>query len=112
MDSSVAFVIAASVALILGLRGSVRLSRRYASVSAVLDGRERTVLGSIAVTAWIITLAAGYFVVVSARALLGFERLPWTPFVSILIAAIVLFIPVGLDYVVERVARVPWRNDG
>lgn len=110
MSNGQAFVVVAVIAFILGLRGSVRLTKRYASVSPLLDGRERTILGSIAVTAWIITLAAGYFAAMSARRLMGFDPVEWAPVAGILIASVVLFIPAGLDHVVERVARVPWHD--
>lgn len=104
-----AFVVAAAIAFVLGLRGSVRLSRRYHDVSALLVPRERLILGSFVAVAWVITLAGGWFVATSARRLLGFEPLDWTPLASLLVASVVLFIPAGLDFIVDRVARVPWR---
>jgi hypothetical protein len=77
-------------------------------VRALLIGRERMLLGSLVVVAWVITVAAGYFDGVSAIRLLGYTLPAGTPIVSIIFASIVLFIPSGLDYVVNRVARVPW----
>lgn len=109
MSGATAFVIAAAIAFVLGLRGSVRLTKRYHDVTLLLVARERLILGSFVGVSWIITLAGGWFVFTSARRLLGFPALDWTPLVSLLIASIVLFIPAALDYLVDRVARVPWR---
>lgn len=105
-DGSV-FVVLGAAAFFLGLRGSVRLTRRYIDVSSALVARERLILVSFVVVAWIITGAAGYFDLLSARRILGFQPFEWTPFTSIVIASVILFIPAGLDYVVTRVARVP-----
>lgn len=109
MSEGAAFVVLGAVAFALGLRGSIRLSRRYRDVSGELVQRERLILGSFVVVAWVITFAAGYFDLLSGRRILGFAPFEWTPVASIVIASIILFIPAGLDYVVGRVARVPWR---
>jgi hypothetical protein len=106
-DASLLFVALGAVAFFLGLRGSIRLTRRYFDVRTKLVGRERLLLGSICVVAWIITVAAGYFDAASTLRVLGYTLPVGTPFVSIVIASLVLFIPVGLDYVVNRIARVP-----
>jgi hypothetical protein len=108
-SGTTAFVVLGSVAFIFGLRGSIRLTRRYVDVSVRLVQRERAILGSFVVVAWLITIGAGFFDAVAARRLLGFTALDWTPVASIVIASLILFIPAGLDYVVDRVARVPWR---
>jgi len=108
VNDAALFVCLGAIAFILGLRGSIRLTSRYLDVKTLLVCRERLLLGSIVVVAWVITVAAGYFDAVSTVRLLGITLPSGTPFVSILLASIVLFIPVGLDYVVDRVARVPW----
>lgn len=109
MTNAHLFVVVVAIAFVLGLRGSVRLTRRYADVSALLVRRERAILGSFVIVAWLITGAAGFFGALSARRLLGYEAIDWTPFASVIVASVILFIPVFLDYVVDRVARVPWQ---
>lgn len=109
MNEASVFVAVGAFAFLFGLRASVRLTRRYRDVSPLLISRERLILGSFVVVAWSITFAAGFFDGLSARRLLGFDPIQWTPFVSILVASAILFIPVGLDMVVSRVARVPWK---
>lgn len=97
------------IAFFVGLRGSIRLQRRYVDVRDQLVRRERLLLQSIVTVAWIITVAAGFFAAVSARRILGLDALDWTPFAALIVATAVLFIPAGLDYVVGLVARVPWK---
>ena len=109
MNDGTIFVILGAAAFFLGLRGSVRLTRRYLDVTVALIPRERLILASFVVVAWLITGAAGYFDLLSARRILGYAPFDWTPIASIVIASVILFIPAGLDYVVSRVARVPWR---
>lgn len=99
------------VAFALGLRGSVRLTRRYRAVRPLLAKHEREILLAFVVVAWLITSGAGYFGYLSARRLLGFGPLDWTPIVSVLLASAVLLIPAFLDHIVSRVARVPWDGD-
>lgn len=108
MNEGFLFVVLGAAAFLLGLRGSIRLTRRYRAVTGHLLPRERLILGSLAIVAWVITIAAGWFDGLSILRLDGAELPRWTPFVSVVVASVVLFIPVGLDYVVNRVARVPW----
>lgn len=109
MNAERSFLIVTLIGAILGLRGSLRLTRRYVDVSPVLIRRERLLLGAIVGVAWVITFAAGWFAFFSARRLLGFAAIDWTPVGSLIIATIVLYIPAVLDYVVGLVARVPWK---
>lgn len=103
------FLLLTGLAFLAGLRGSWRLTRRYRDVSSQLLRRERLLLGAIVGVAWIITATSGYFAFFSARRLLGYPPVDWTPAVSAVIATLVLFIPAGLDYIVGLVARVPWK---
>lgn len=98
-----------AVVAVLGLRGSVRLTARYRAVRDQLDDRERSVLEAFAIVSWVITIAALYFGALAVRRLLGFEPLPGLTAASAVIATLVLLIPAFLDFVVDRVARVPWR---
>ncbi len=108
-DGTYLFIVLGVAAFVLGLRGSIRLTRRYRDVTGELIPRERAILGAFVVVAWLITGAAGYFDLLSGRRILGYAAFDWTPIASIIIASLILFIPAGLDYVVGRVARVPWR---
>lgn len=108
MSDAWIFILLGACAFILGLRGSIRLSRRYVDVRTLLVDRERLFLLSLVWVSWVITFAGGFFVLLSARRVIGLEPLPFSPILSILVAATILFIPAGLDQVVSRVARVPW----
>jgi hypothetical protein len=108
-DQAVAFTVVLAIAAILGLRATFRLTRRYRAVSPQLDERERLVLGSFVGVAWVITLTASFYGILSARRLLGLDPIAWSATISLLLASAVLLIPAGLDYIVDRVARVPWR---
>jgi hypothetical protein len=103
------FLLVTFMAFILGVRGSWRLARRYRDVSGELIRRERLLLGAIVAVAVIITIAAAVFAFLSARRVLGFEALEWTPGLTLFMATLILLIPAGLDYVVGLVARVPWK---
>lgn len=111
MNDAWVFIILGACAFLLGLRGSVRLTGRYKDVQSELIPRERLLLASLVGVSWLITLAGGYFLALSIRRSLGYPPFEWTPFTSILVASAVLFIPAGLDYVVSRIARVPWKGD-
>lgn len=100
------YVVLFGIAAVLGLRGSVRLTRRFLAVSAELHASEQLLLGVLLFISWSITLAAGYFGILSLRRLAGFDALPGLVPVSALIATAILYIPVILDIVVERIARV------
>ena len=101
------FVVVGIAAFLFGLRASVRLTRRYMHVSELLLPRERLILGAFVVVAWVITVGAGVVDFLTARRLLGYDSLDWAPVVVLVTASVILFIPVGLDLVVSRVARVP-----
>jgi len=77
-------------------------------VNSQLDDRETLILRAVVIVAWTITIAALYFGFLAVRRLLGYEPLPELVPVSAVIAIGVLLIPAFLDYIVERVARVPW----
>jgi len=96
------------IVAILGVRGSWRLTSRYMFVNSQLDDRETLILRAVVIVAWTITIAALYFGFLAVRRLLGYEPLPELVPVSAVIAIGVLLIPAFLDYIVERVARVPW----
>lgn len=104
------YAVVFGIVAILGLRGSIRLTARYRAVADELDEREQWVLGSFAVVAWTITVVAGYFGVLAVRRLLGFEAIGGLTIVSAVLATVVLLVPAFLDYVVDRVTRVPWPN--
>ena len=111
MTSAHAFAAVALIAFVLGLRGSVRLSQRYRAVSPLLLEHEREILLAFVIVAWLVTVAAGFFGLIAARRLIGYAPLEWTPLVQVLLASAVLLIPVFLDHIVSRVARVPWNGD-
>lgn len=97
------FIIAAAA----GVRSSVHLTRRYRAVRGQLDARDGLLLLAFVLVAWTLTAASLWWGFVSIRRIVGFEALDWTPFVSVVIAAVVLLIPAYLDAIVSRVAKVP-----
>jgi hypothetical protein len=103
------YVVLFVIAAIFGLHRSTRLTRRYADVRDRLDFRESWILFAIVAVSWAVTLAACWYGVLALLRLAGLEPLAEAAIVSSLIATIVLFIPLFLDAVVERVARVPWK---
>lgn len=109
MSEAVVYALVFAIVAVLGVRGSWRLTRRYRDVRLELIERERWILLALVVVAWSITLAALYFGGLTVRSLLGFPRLPQLAPVSVLIATGILLIPAFLDWVVDHVARVPWR---
>lgn len=102
---AVLFVIAA----IFGLRGSIRLTRRYLDVRDQLDWRESAILLLLAGVAWSITVAASFYGFLAVRTVLGLPRIEGIAPLSATIAIMVLFLPTLIDAVVDRVARVPWK---
>lgn len=109
MSGTEAFLVLGIVALPLGLRGSIRLTRRYRDVRGQLDSRERLILLTFVVLAWAALAIGIYLVVLAGRRVLDMAPLEWTPVVTLVIAAGILYLPAVLDFVIERVARVPWR---
>ena len=108
MSDGTWFLVLFLVVGVLGLRGSIRLTRRYRAVKTRLDNRDRLILLVIVWVAWLVTFSALYFGGLSIRRVLGFETIPQLNPVSALIAIAIFLIPVLLDAVVDRVARVPW----
>lgn len=98
------------IASILGLRGSIRVTRRYVAVRDSLMLRESSILLLLVFICWVITGAALWFGILNVRRLLGFEPLPELIPISALIATVILFVPTLVDVVVDRVARVPWEG--
>lgn len=109
MNDGRLFVALGAAAVLLGLRGSIRLHRRYVDVRDQLIDRERWLLAAIVTVAWLVTIVGGYLVVMTGRRLFGLPAFDWAPIVTILCAEAILLIPAFLDWVVTRVARVPWR---
>ena len=103
------YAVVFAVVAILGVRGSVRLTARYRAVRDQLDAREAWILRAFVIVAWVITVAALYYGFLASRRLLGFAPLEGLVPISVVVATVVLLIPAFLDYVVDRVARVPWR---
>lgn len=93
------------IGLAFGLRGSLRLTRRYRAARPLITSQDALLLVGIVAVAWGIVIFALYIGVLSVRRLLGFAPLDWTPLVTAGFATAALFIPTFLDAVVSRVAR-------
>lgn len=109
MTDAAFYAILLGITTVLGLRGSIRLTRRYLGVRGELVDRERWILLAFVIVSWAVTVAAMWFGWLTVRRLLGFAPVPETAAIGALIATVVMLIPAFLDWVVERVARVPWR---
>lgn len=107
MSEQLLYVLIFAGASIAGVRGSLRLTRRYrkASENGAMTDSERLLLGSLVVTAWIVTIAALYLGFLSVRRMLGYDALPALAPVSFLISVAVLVIPTGLDFVIDKIAK-------
>jgi hypothetical protein len=93
-------------AFVLGLRASIRLTLRYRGARMHIDERNRPVLLAIVLAAWIITVAAAWIGLLSVLRLLLETTFPWTPPVTLAIAAVVTLIPVAFDLAISRVSRL------
>lgn len=93
------------VGFLVGLRSTVRLTARYKTVAPSLMPREGLILQAFVVVSGSITIAAGFFGALAVRRLLGFDPLTWSAPLTVLLSAIVLFLPLYLERVVDRVAR-------
>jgi uncharacterized membrane protein YjjB (DUF3815 family) len=95
-------IVAAFIAaFVLGLRSTLRQYRRWQR-RGPFETRNRILLLLFTICA-LITAAAGWFGFISARRLIGFEPLPWTPVPSVLIATGIVLIPVLIDAVVTDI---------
>lgn len=89
---------------LLGIRATRRLWRRWAFN---VESRKSLILLTLAAISTLITTAAGFYGIIALRRLLGFEPLPWTPAVSLVLAAAVLLIPALLDLVTTKIEKRP-----
>jgi len=87
----------------LGIRSTWRLRRIHHSEK---PPRNR-ITAAFYRTALTITLAAGFFGLLSARRVLGFETIPGISIVSLLISSVVLLIPLFLDLSVQNIRKAP-----
>lgn len=100
------FVAIAVVAFLFGARATFRLWRRYERTAPLLEPRERLVLLAFVLVSVICTTAAALIAFISGRRLLGYQPLEGSALALSIIATVILFIPVGLDLLVSRIARV------
>lgn len=84
-----------------GLRSTIRLWRLWRRDE---ETRRSLILAAFAWIALVITSAAAFFGALAVRRALGFQPFPWSPLVSVVVASIVLFIPIALDWLVDRIA--------
>jgi hypothetical protein len=99
MSSDVAGLIILAACFVLGVRSTLRLRAIHKNETPPRN----QITGAFYFVSLVITMAAGYFGFLSARRALGYDAIPGTPFVSLLIASLVLLIPVVLDMTVQRI---------
>ena len=99
MNDAVVVAVLFVVPAILGVRATYRLWRLY------LDTKRNSIVFSFAMISTIITSAASFYGIIAIRRLLGFTPLDWTPGASLLLAALVLFIPAALERLVDNIGR-------
>jgi hypothetical protein len=105
-----AFVLALVIAAGLGIRSSVRMTRRYRALvkdGLLQDALQRLILGTFVFVAWTITVGALYIGALSVRRILGFTPIAQLAPVTTLVAIAILLIPAVLDLVVTRIERRP-----
>jgi hypothetical protein len=88
---------------LLGLRATWRLWRIYLYDE---DSRRQVILLAFAVIATVITTSGIVFGGLALRRFLGFEQLPFASALSLLLAALILLIPAGLEWLVSYVGRL------
>lgn len=105
--TEIVYVLMFVIASVLGLRGSVRVTRRFRAASAnnAMTAPERLLLGVLVVVCWTITAAALYLGFLSVRRLLGFEALGFLAPVSFVVALGVLLLPAAIDAVITKIAK-------
>lgn len=94
----------------LGVRASVRLSRRYKDSREGIEPRNRPILATIVLASWIVTLTSGWIGTLSLIRLFTGRTFEWTPPVTLLLAVLVISIPVLFDLVLNRVAGLSDRQ--
>ena len=90
------------VPAVLGVRATIRLWRR---VFFNEETRRSPILRALAIVATILTLAALWFGWLAVRRLIGLAPVQEAAEVSLAISAIVLLIPAGIDWLVDRIER-------
>lgn len=99
--TGLASILVLGLAFAGGARSTIRLWRLWRRDE---ETRRSLILAAFAWIALVITGAAAFFGVLSVRRALGFQPFPWAPLVSVLVASVVLFIPIALDWLVDRIA--------
>lgn len=102
MTEALTYTVVFGIPALLGLRATWRLWRIY-----LFDGESRSqvILLSFAVVATLITGAAFWFGGLTLRLFLGYEPIPWTRPVGLIVAAVILMIPAGLEWLVGYIGR-------
>ena len=97
------------VTFLIGIRSTYRLWVKYRAISKILKPR-RNIIGLVFfIVALMVTTAAGYYGTLSALHIFGVQTVPGVSFVSLVIAAVILFIPAILDGTFDYIAA---RGDG
>ena len=106
MSDPILFALLFLIPSALGVRATWRLWRVYRFDE---ESRASPILLAFALVATLITAAAIWFGVINLRRLLGLEPIAWAPTISIVIAAVILLIPAGLERLVDYVGKRPPR---
>lgn len=105
MSGDIVFALLILPAVIVGLRGSIRLTIRFRRTSPQLVALERLLLGTLVAVAWLITTVGAWLVYASSRRIMGLAPLPGGALITLVGAEAILFIPGALDLVVTWIAR-------
>lgn len=92
-------------AFLVGVRSSIRLTGRYLRIAPSLRRADRMIPGLWVFIAWAITVAAGWFGAIAVWRLFGNAPVEWSPPISAGIATLILFLPLVIERVVDRIAR-------
>lgn len=99
---ALAYTIAFGLPVVLGIRATYRLWRIYLFDA---ESRSQVILLAFAVIATVITVAGAVFGGLALRRFLGFEALPFSAPLTIVLAAIILLIPAALERLVTYIGR-------
>lgn len=97
----------------VGIRETWRMWRRYRTTMPLLAEPEAyLLLWALTVTCLVVTGSAGFFGILALRHLLGFGGEHYVPLLSLVVASAVLFIPLFLGWVADRISEGDGGTDG
>ena len=100
------YVVLYAIAVVFGLRGAIRTTRRYRQTRDRLLPPERAIVMLLAIICWVIIGGGLYWGFLAIRSIAGFQPIGVAAaFGSALLATVILYIPTIIDATLDYVAR-------